>query len=116
MLAGTYAALGKFDDARRCVAEAMNTMETTKEKWFEAEVNRIAGEVALMSSEPDAAKAEDYFDRALAIALKQQANSWELRAAMRTPAGYGWLVLVCAKLTNCDEKPQGLRGLTDRIQ
>ena len=47
VLASTHAALGKFDDARRCIAEAMNTMETNKEKWFEAEVNRIAGEVAL---------------------------------------------------------------------
>jgi predicted ATPase len=31
---------------------------------------------------PDAAKAEAYFERALAVARKQQAKSWELRAAM----------------------------------
>jgi predicted ATPase len=47
-----------------------------------AEVHRIAGEIALMSPEPDAAKAETYFDRALAVARAQQAKSWELRAAM----------------------------------
>jgi predicted ATPase len=35
-----------------------------------------------MSGEPDAAKAETYFERALAIARAQQAMSWELRAAM----------------------------------
>jgi predicted ATPase len=35
-----------------------------------------------MSPEPDAAKAEAYFERALAVARKQQAKSWELRAAM----------------------------------
>ena len=57
-------------------------VETTKERWFEAEVNRIAGEIALMSPEPDAAKAEAYFERALAVARQQQAKSWELRAAM----------------------------------
>ena len=57
-------------------------METTKESWFEAEVNRIAGEIALKSPEPDAAKAEAYFERALAVARQQQAKSWELRAAM----------------------------------
>ena len=51
-------------------------------KWFEAEINRIAGEIALKSHEPDAAKAEDYFERALAVARQQQAKSWELRAAM----------------------------------
>jgi predicted ATPase len=57
-------------------------METTKEKWCEADIHRIAGEIALMSSEPDAAKAQDYFEHALAVARQQQAKSWELRAAM----------------------------------
>ena len=47
-----------------------------------AEVHRIAGEIALMSPEPDAAKAEAYLERALAVARRQQAKSWELRAAM----------------------------------
>ena len=74
--------LGQFDDAWRCIGEAMTAVETTKEKWFEAEVHRIAGEIALMSPEPDAAKAEAYFERALAVARQQQAKSWELRAAM----------------------------------
>ena len=81
-LARTYVDLGKFDDAWRFIGEAMTAMETTNERWCEAEVNRIAGEIALMSPEPDAAKAEAYFDRALAVARQQQAKSWELRAAM----------------------------------
>ncbi len=77
-----YADLGKFDYARRSIGEAMSAVETTKEKWFEAEVHRIAGEIALLSPERDAAKAEGYFKSALAVARKQQAKSWELRAAM----------------------------------
>ena len=60
----------------------MTAVETTKETWYEAEVNRIAGEIALLSPEPDVAKAEAYFERALAVAREQQAKSWELRAAM----------------------------------
>ncbi len=44
-------------------------------------VDRIAGEIALLSPEPDVAKAEAYFERALAVAREQQARSWELRAA-----------------------------------
>ena len=60
----------------------MKAVETTKERWFEEEVHRIAGEIALMSPEPDAAKVEAYLERALAVARKQQAKSWELRAAM----------------------------------
>jgi predicted ATPase len=59
----------------------MTTVETTKEKWCEADIHRIAGEIALKSPEPDAAKAEAYFERALAVARAQQAKSWELRAA-----------------------------------
>ena len=57
-------------------------MEASKEKWCEADIHRIAGEIALMSPEPDATKAEAYFERALAVARQQQAKSWELRAAM----------------------------------
>src|ERR1700758_2062569 len=68
-----YAELHRFDDACRCLGEAMTAVETTKERWFEAEANRIAGEIALRSPEPDATKARDYFERALAIARQQQA-------------------------------------------
>ena len=81
-LARAHAELGQFDEAWRCIGEAMTAVETTKERWFEAEINRIAGEIALKSPEPDAAKAEAYFERALAVARQQQAKSWELRAAM----------------------------------
>jgi class 3 adenylate cyclase/predicted ATPase len=81
-LARANAEIGQFDDARRCIGEAMTAVETAKERWCEAKVNRIAGEIALLSPEPDAARAEEYFERALAIARAQQAKSWELRAAM----------------------------------
>ena len=60
----------------------MTAMATAKETWWEAEVNRVAGEISLMSPEPNAAKAEAHFERALAIARQQRAKSWELRAAM----------------------------------
>ena len=74
--------LGQVDDAWRCIGEAMTAMEASGEIWFEAEVNRIAGEIALQSPERDTAKAEVYFERALSVARQQQAKSWELRAAM----------------------------------
>jgi predicted ATPase len=60
----------------------MTAVETTKERWREADINRMAGEIALLSSEADAAKAQEYLERALVVARKQQAKSWELRAAM----------------------------------
>ena len=71
-----------FGDAWCCIGEAITAIEKTKERWFEAEVRRTAGEVALNLPPPDAAKAEAYFERALAVARQQQAKSWELRAAM----------------------------------
>jgi predicted ATPase len=81
-LARAHAELGQFNEACRRSDEAMLTTETTKERWCEAEVHRMAGDIALMSPQSDAAKAEAHFERALAIARKQEAKSWELRAAM----------------------------------
>ena len=81
-LAMAHAELGQLDDARRCIGQAMIVAEKTKERWFEAEIQRTAGKIALKSPEPDMAKAEAYFERAIAIARAQQAKSWELRAAM----------------------------------
>jgi predicted ATPase len=81
-LAMAYAELGQIDDAWRCIDDAIERVERSKEKWGEAEVHRIAGEIALKSLAPDPEKAEAYFDRALAVARAQQSKSWELRAAM----------------------------------
>jgi hypothetical protein len=53
-----------------------------KWRWYAAELNRTAGEIVRSSQEPDATKAETYFERALAVARQQQAKSWELRASM----------------------------------
>jgi predicted ATPase len=75
-------------------------IDVTKETWFEPHVHRIAGEIALMSSEPDVAKAEAYFERALTVARQQQAKSWELRAAMSM-----------ARLWRDQGKPQQAREL-----
>jgi predicted ATPase len=81
-VASACAELGQFDQAWGCISEAKAIIETTKERRWEAEVNRIAGEVARASSPPDEAAAKAYFERALSVALKQQAKSLELRAAM----------------------------------
>jgi predicted ATPase len=81
-LTRAHAEVGQFDGARQCIGEAMATAETGEEKWFNAEINRIAGEVEGLSPERDTGKAEAYFEHALAIARQQQAKSWELRAAM----------------------------------
>jgi predicted ATPase len=81
-LATAYAEVGQFDDAWRCIDEAITAVETTNERWGEAEAHRTGGEIALLSPDPDAAKAQTYFERALQIARQQHAKSWELRAAI----------------------------------
>jgi predicted ATPase/class 3 adenylate cyclase len=80
-LARAYSELGRSDDAWRCIGEAMTAMHAAGERWCEADIYRTAGEIALMQPEQDAAKAENHFERALAIARQQEAKSWELRAA-----------------------------------
>jgi len=50
-------------------------VQATKERMLEAEINRVAGEIALMSPEHEAAKPQAYCERALAIARQQQAKS-----------------------------------------
>jgi predicted ATPase len=81
-LAKAHGDLRQFDDAWRCIGESMTTVEMTKESWWQAEVNRTAGEIALTATGRDAVEAESYFERALTVARAQQAKSWELRAAM----------------------------------
>ncbi len=78
----------------------MTAMEATGERWYEAAVYRTAGEVALKSPEPDAAKAEAYFERALIVARQRQAKSEELLAAMSM-----------ARLWRDQGKPQQAREL-----
>lgn len=80
-LARACGELGQFDDAWSYIGEAITAVEATKEKWYEAEIHRIAGEIALMLPERDTVKAEACFKRALAAARAQQAKSWDLRAA-----------------------------------
>jgi predicted ATPase len=81
-LARAFAELGQFDEARQCIDEAIAAAETSKERWWDAELHRTAGEITLLLPEPDAAMADACFARALAVARRQQAKSWELRSAM----------------------------------
>jgi class 3 adenylate cyclase/tetratricopeptide (TPR) repeat protein len=81
-LAMAYAELGQLDDARRCIDDAIEKVERSKEKWCEAEVHRVTGEITLKSPAPDTEKAEKYFEHSLSVARAQQTKSWELRAAM----------------------------------
>ena len=69
------------------VAEALEAVNKTEERQYEAELYRLQGELALKSKvhgpkSTVVEKAEGCFQQALTVARGQQAKSWELRAAL----------------------------------
>jgi len=80
--AETYARARRIEDGLTTVAEALELTERTAERCWQAEVNRIKGELLLASSSDSYADSESCFSRALDIARRQQAKSWELRTAI----------------------------------
>jgi len=81
-LAKAHAMLGQFDEAQHHIDQAMATIESTGERVWAVEVQRLAGEVALLSPRADATEAQTHFECALATARQQQTKSWQLRASM----------------------------------
>jgi class 3 adenylate cyclase/predicted ATPase len=62
------------------LAEAAKLVETTQERWAEAEIHRLRGTLLLSMNER--AAAENSYRRALEVAQRQSAKFWELRAAV----------------------------------
>jgi predicted ATPase len=82
LLAEAYRKAGQIEDGLRVLAEALVSIDTTGERLYEPELHRLKGELLLQRVPPDAPQAECCFQRALALARRQQAKSWELRAAV----------------------------------
>ena len=75
--------MGNSMTPRRCIGEAMTAMEATcQRKLDRGRTQPAAGEIVLLEAQLNPARAEAFFQRALAVARQQQAKSWELRAAM----------------------------------
>ncbi len=81
-LARAHLEMRRYQEASDVISAATVLMEETQERWCEAELKRIAGEIALLSASPDIARAKDYYGHSLAVARQQQAKSWELRASI----------------------------------
>jgi predicted ATPase len=60
--------------------DALQIVERTGERWFAAELNRHNGQLLLRRGQTEAA--EELCRKALTIAQEQEAELWELRAAM----------------------------------
>ena len=81
LLAEACLAAGRIEEGLSAVREALAEVEETAARCYEAELNRLRGELQLAAEEPDESRAEYSFRKAIGIAGAQGAKSFELRAA-----------------------------------
>jgi predicted ATPase len=72
---------GRPEAGQSAIAEAFAFAEESGERWWEAELHRLRGELLLAQSTDNRAEAEACFHRALEIARQQSVKAFELRAA-----------------------------------
>ena len=84
LLAEAYGKAGQAEEGFPLLAEALAAVDNTGERYYEAELYRLKGEMLLAQAdtEPRWLEVEESFRQALAVARHQQAKSLELRAAM----------------------------------
>jgi predicted ATPase len=82
LLVEAYGQAGQPEAGLTVLAEALTLVGTTEERWWEAELYRLKGELLLQLPIPDAHLAEAAFHQALDIARHQQAKALELRATL----------------------------------
>jgi predicted ATPase len=79
LLAEAHAKVGHLQEGQECLVEAAQLIETTQERSGEAELHRLRGDI--MNARGDHAAAEQNYHRALAVAERQSAKTFGLRAA-----------------------------------
>ena len=82
LLAEAYGQAGQPEAGLTCLAEAVTRVAATEERWWEAEVYRLQGELLLCLPRPEIPQATACFHQALDVARRQQARALELRAAL----------------------------------
>jgi predicted ATPase/DNA-binding SARP family transcriptional activator len=81
LLAQAYGWVGQFDKGLDAIDQAFAVVEQTGERWYEAELHRLRGELRWLAGASEA-EVETLFQSACAVAGQQQAKSLELRATM----------------------------------
>jgi class 3 adenylate cyclase/predicted ATPase len=79
LLAEAHRRANRIADGMSLLNEAVELVERTDERWYEAELYRLMGETLIIGS--DRNDAERWLRRALQTARKQGAKHWELRSA-----------------------------------
>jgi predicted ATPase len=72
----------RFEDARLALDEGLAIAQKNDERFQEAELHRLKGELLLAETPDQAAGAESCFRQAIETARRQQSKAWELRATM----------------------------------
>jgi len=73
---------GRFDDGLSALTEALAAADEHENRHYEAEMHRLKGELLLRQGYSNLEEAHRCFQRAIEIARRQSAKSWELRATM----------------------------------
>jgi TOMM system kinase/cyclase fusion protein len=82
LLAEEYGKADQEEEALSVLAEALALVQRSGDRYWEAELHRLKGEMLLIQAIPDKAQAETCFQQVLAMARRQEAKALELRAAM----------------------------------
>ena len=109
---------GEVPQGLPVLAEALAAAHNRGERYCEAELHRLKGELLLLQSADQHAEAEASLHHALAIARRQQAKSLELRAAMSLgrlwqQQGKAWKRTLCSRRSTAGS-PRALTPLTSR--
>ncbi|WP_089935493.1 AAA family ATPase [Candidatus Entotheonella palauensis] len=83
LLAQAYGKAEQAEKGLALITEAQALMDKNGQRFYDAEVYVLWGDLLLHQAVPDVSGAETCFKQALAVACQQQAKSWALRAAMR---------------------------------
>jgi predicted ATPase len=81
LLAGALHRSGRSEEGLQAIDEALAVVEETGERWWEADLHRLRGDLLLSLSTQNAAGAEAEYDTAAMTARRQGARMLELRAA-----------------------------------
>jgi len=106
LLARACSRIGQPHEGLRVIGEALERARTTGERVWEAELVRLEGELRLAAAPDDIAGAMECFRRAIEIARRQAARSWELRAATS-------LARLLVATGRCDDARRTLAGVYD---
>jgi adenylate cyclase len=83
LLAEILGAAGRIDEGLAVIEDALASVERTDERYYQPELYRLLGELSRRSSDPvRQASSTEWWTRAVLVAQRQGARSWELRASV----------------------------------